>query len=123
MIIKVLLAEDNDGVRRTERSLLEVEPEIEVVGETASAPHAMQLVKTLKPQVVVMDLNMSGNQGVATRQVKFEDPTVGVLAVTSLGRRAIKSFIGAFGADELLEESELGTRLVSTINRITISAK
>ena len=106
MIIRVLLAEDDDDLRRTERSLLEAEPELEVVGETADAPHAVQLVKTLKPQVVVMDLNMMGNQGVATRQIKFEDPTVRVLAVTSLGRRAIKSFIGAFGADELLEESE-----------------
>jgi DNA-binding NarL/FixJ family response regulator len=123
MVIKVLLAEDDEGVRRTEKSILDVEPEIEVVGETAVAPHAIQLVRTLKPHVVVMDLNMSGNQGVATRQVKLENPAIRVLAVTAIGRHAIKSFIGAFGADELLDEGELDTKLIATIKLIAFSAK
>jgi hypothetical protein len=70
-----------------------------------------------------MNLNMTGNQGVATRQVRFEDPTVGVLAVAPLGRHTIKSFIGAFGADELLDESELGTKLIPTIKLIALSAR
>ncbi len=123
MVIRVLLAEDNDRLRLAERGLLEVEPEIEVVGETAAASHAIQLTKRLRPHVVVMDLNMYGDHGVATREIKFENPTVGVLAIATLGERTIKSFIRALGADELLGESELGTKLIPTIKLIALSER
>jgi hypothetical protein len=66
---------------------------------------------------------MYGDHGVATRQIKFENPTVGVLAISTLGGRIIKSFIRAFGVDELLGKSELGAKLIPTIKQIALSER
>ena len=120
MAIKVLLADANESVRNTERSLLEVEPEIEVVGEASTARDAIKLANTLKPQVIVIDLSMNlpAHLGIATRHLKSEHPTVGVLAITPFEGRKVKSFIRAFGADELLDKGELATKLAPSMKSI-----
>jgi two-component system, NarL family, response regulator DevR len=58
MGITVLLADGVLGVRQIERTLLEKEPDIEVVGEAADEPEAMMLIKSLGPQIVLTDFNI-----------------------------------------------------------------
>lgn len=81
--IRVLLADDHTVVRQGIRSLLEAEPDIQVVGEASDGREAARFARELKPDVVVMDLAMPEMDGLqATRQIKQETPQTQVLALT-----------------------------------------
>ena len=80
---RVLLVEDHTLVRSGIRSLLEAEREIEVVGEAGDGREALELVRTLKPHVVLMDVAMGDLNGIdATRLIAAEHPEVRVLILS-----------------------------------------
>jgi DNA-binding NarL/FixJ family response regulator len=84
MKLRVLLVDDHELMRQGLRSILEREEEVEVVGEAASGHAALQLARTLAPDVVIMDVAMQGLNGIeATRQIRAECPRVKVLALSS----------------------------------------
>jgi DNA-binding NarL/FixJ family response regulator len=73
-MIRVVLADDQALVRAGFASLLGDEPDIEVVGEAADGAQAIELARTLKPNVVLMDIRMPGTDGlVATRMIAQDD--------------------------------------------------
>ena len=81
--IRVLLADDHALVRRGFRRMLEDEPTIDVVGEAANGDEAIALAKSLKPDVVVMDVAMPGTNGLAaTKKILAESPRVAVLMLS-----------------------------------------
>ncbi|MFA5779365.1 MAG: response regulator transcription factor [Elusimicrobiota bacterium] len=68
--IKVLLADDHQLFRKPLRMLLEMEENIEIVGETDDGADAVKLAKKLKPDVVIMDIQLPSIDGIqATRQI------------------------------------------------------
>ena len=68
--ITVLLADDNKGVRREFRKLLEIEDDLEVVGEAKNGVEAVAMAKKLHPALILMDLTMPLLNGLgATRQI------------------------------------------------------
>jgi DNA-binding NarL/FixJ family response regulator len=69
-MIRVLLADDQDLVRAGFRALLDAQDDIEVVGEAGDGDEAVQLARRHRPDVVLMDIRMPGNDGlVATRTI------------------------------------------------------
>jgi DNA-binding NarL/FixJ family response regulator len=65
------------------RTLLEATPDLEVVGEAATGVEAVTAAAKLKPDIVVMDLNMPGLNGIdATRAILGVNPGTGVLVLT-----------------------------------------
>ncbi len=64
MSITVLLADDHRIVREGLRSLLERQPDIQVIAEAEDGVHALQLVQQTSPRVVVMDVAMPGLNGI-----------------------------------------------------------
>jgi DNA-binding NarL/FixJ family response regulator len=83
--IRVLIADDHPLFRDGMHGLLDSVEETEVVGEAADGEEAVALARELRPDVVLMDLNMPGMNGIAaTREVLDNDPNVGVLVVTML---------------------------------------
>ena len=82
--IKVLIVDDHQVVRQGLRTFLELHEDILVVGEAGDGVSAVEMVRQLKPDVVLMDLVMPRLDGIeATRQVKALEPGVKVIALTS----------------------------------------
>jgi len=83
MSIRILLVDDHRMLREGLRSILESEADIEVVGEAEDGRTAVGMARKLVPDVVIMDIGMSGLNGVdATRQIKAESPRVAVIALS-----------------------------------------
>ncbi|MBX0327934.1 response regulator transcription factor [Oscillochloris sp. ZM17-4] len=82
--ITVMLIDDHRVVRQGLRDFLELQDDIEVVGEASSGAEGVQLARDLLPDVVLMDLVMPGIDGVeTTRQVKTVSPSSKVIVLTS----------------------------------------
>ncbi|MCL4296615.1 MAG: response regulator transcription factor [Anaerolineae bacterium] len=81
--IRLLLVDDHQIVRAGLRMLFQAEADMEIVGEVSSGDEAIQAVRDLKPDVVLMDVVMPGMSGMeATRRIKETSPEVAVLALT-----------------------------------------
>jgi DNA-binding NarL/FixJ family response regulator len=82
-LLRVLLADDHPVFRKGLRALLTSLPEATVVGEAADGEQAIQMVAECEPDIVVMDLNMPGVNGVeATRRILAQRPGIRVLVLT-----------------------------------------
>ncbi len=81
--IRVLIADDHPLFRKGLRGLLESVTGIEVVGEATEGEEAIALAERLLPDVILMDINMPGVNGIeATRRILHVNPSVGVLVLT-----------------------------------------
>jgi len=98
--VTVVVADDQSAVREGLVLLLGTLPGITVAGEAADGDAAVQLVATVQPQVVLMDLNMPGCDGVAaTARITAEHPATRVVVLTTYADD--ESIIGALQAGAL----------------------
>ena len=82
--IRVLVVDDHTMVRRGLATFLKIFDDLELAGEAASGPEAIQLCAQLQPDVVLMDMVMPDMDGAsATRLIRKQSPSVQVLALTS----------------------------------------
>jgi len=117
--LRVLLVDDHEVVRLGLRTLLDQEPDIEVVGEAGTATEAVGQVLSLAPDVVLLDVRMPGRSGVdACRQIKSSRPQTRVIMLTSYtDDQALFDAIGA-GADGYVLK-QIGTQeLVGALRRV-----
>ncbi|MGD0003958.1 MAG: response regulator transcription factor [Anaerolineaceae bacterium] len=97
MTIRILIADDHSVVRQGLHMFLSLDPELEIVGEATNGLEAVNLVRKLKPDVVLMDIIMPQMDGVAaTEIIRRESPEVEVVALTSVLEDA--SVVGAIKA-------------------------
>ncbi|MDF6041640.1 response regulator transcription factor [Streptomyces sp. JH14] len=83
-IIRVLLVDDHQVVRRGLRTFLEIQDDIEVVGEAADGAEGVARAEEMRPDVVLMDIKMPGTDGIeALRRLRELDNPAKVLIVTS----------------------------------------
>lgn len=82
-VVSVLLVDDHALLREGLRQLLELEEDIRIVGEAVDGFEALQKVRQLRPDIVLMDIRMPMLDGIAvTRQLAHEFPTLGVIILT-----------------------------------------
>lgn len=81
--IKLMLADDHLVVRSGLRMLLESKPDMEIVAEAESGREAVEKVKVMHPDVILMDIQMPDMNGIeATQRIKTVSPETAVLALT-----------------------------------------
>jgi len=117
--ITVLLADDHTVVRQGFRVLLEAEADLAVVGEAQTGRQAVELVKKLKPEVVVMDIAMPVLNGLeATRQILREAPSARVLILSSYSDDEYVNELHSAGASGYLLKQSAVTDLVKAIREV-----
>ena len=83
-MISVVLVDDQHLIRQGLKALLELEPDLEIVGEAANGLEAVDKVEKLQPHVVLMDIRMPRMDGVAaTREIKNKFPQTKILVLTT----------------------------------------
>ena len=106
--IRVLLVDDHAMVRRGMRDFLSLHDDIDVVGEAGDGAAGVEAAKTLRPDIVVMDLMMPNLDGIeATARIKAALPEVEVIALTSfIEESRVVAAIEAGASGFLLKDAE-----------------
>lgn len=101
-MIRVMLAEDMHMVRGALVALLELEPDLDVVADVASGDEIVPVAQRVRPDVVVIDIDLPGLDGLSAARLLHERlPECRTLILTSLGRpgtmrRALSAKVGGF---------------------------
>ncbi len=118
-MIRVFLLDDHEVVRRGLADLLQAEGDIEVVGESASAPEAARRIPALRPDVAILDARLPDGNGIdVCRDVRAVDPSIKGLILTSYeDDEALFAAIMAGAAGYVLKQIR-GTDLVDAVRRV-----
>ena len=117
--LRVVVADDHEVVRKGLRSILEEQPGWEVTGEASDGREAVDKVKTLRPDVSVVDVGMPGLNGLeATRQMLRNDPQTRVLILTMHESDPLIREVLDAGARGYLLKSDASRDLVSAVDAI-----
>ncbi|MEU6747796.1 response regulator transcription factor, partial [Spirillospora sp. NPDC046719] len=82
--IRVFLLDDHEVVRRGVAALLSAEDDIEIVGEAATAEHALARIPAARPHVAVLDVRLPDGDGVSVcRDIRSQMPELACLMLTS----------------------------------------
>jgi DNA-binding NarL/FixJ family response regulator len=124
MSIRVLLVDDHALLREGLRSLLEKQPDVEVVGEADDGRRARERVAELSPDIVIMDVSMPKLSGIeATRQITNEFPAVKVIALSIHSkRRFVADMLSAGAAGYILKEC-LFDELIQAIQAVAAGGR
>ena len=114
--IRVLLADDHNVVRQGLRMLLEAQPDIEVVGEAENGRQAVQLAKSLAPDIMLLDVAMPLLNGLeATRQITRDFPKTRVLVLSTYCEDDYVKQLTEEGASGYLVKQTAATDLIKAI--------
>lgn len=103
----ILIADDHPVFRFGLRALLQTEPNTEVVGEATTGEEAIALAARLKPDIILMDLNMPDVNGIeATRRILKNNPDIGILVITMFDDDSVFAAMRAGACGYILKGAE-----------------
>ena len=118
--LRIFLADDHTVVREGLKRLIDIEPDMEVVGEAGDGQQALEQAAQIQPDVVVMDISMpelSGTQ--ATRKLKQAHPNIGVLALTVHEDKSYLRELLEAGASGYVLKRAAGDELIQAIRAVS----
>ena len=119
-MIRIVLADDHDLMRRGIRGLLELEPDLEVCGEAANGREAVELTSRLRPDVIVLDLGMPELNGLdALKLIHKEVPATEVLVFSMHDSEGLVREVFAAGARGYVLKSDAARYLVDAIRSLS----
>ncbi len=117
--IRVLVVDDHAIMRDGISALLDLQDDIEIVGEASDGKEAIEKARELVPDVIIMDITMPEMDGLeATRRIKKKNPSVKVLVLTQHDNREYILSTIKSGSDGYLPKRALGSELVAAIRAI-----
>lgn len=116
---RILIADDHELVRRGLRSVIAGHSEFEVIGEALTGREAVEFVRKLKPEIVVMDIGMPELNGLeATRQILKDYPSVEVLILTMHESEQLIREVLDTGARGYVLKSDAGRDLLAALESL-----
>ena len=116
MMISVLVVDDHDLVRMGITRMLADSPDISVVGEADNGETAILLAKQLKPDVILLDVNMPNTGGLeVTKRLLQNDKNTKILAVSSLVKEPYPSMLIKAGVNGYIKSLKAVVILVRTL--------
>jgi two-component system invasion response regulator UvrY len=107
--VSVLVVDDQAPFRRAAASVVALTSGFEMVGEARSGEEAEELVTTLSPRLVLMDINMDGIDGIeATRRIKAAHPDVMVVLLSTYAEDDLPASARTCGAAAYLNKERFG---------------
>jgi DNA-binding NarL/FixJ family response regulator len=117
--IRIIIADDHALVREGIRALLSLCEDLEVVGEAADGQEAIEATRRLKPDVVLMDINMPGLGGLeAALAIRREDERVKILVLSQYDDREYVSRFLKIGASGYILKKAAGAELASAVRAV-----
>jgi DNA-binding NarL/FixJ family response regulator len=117
--MRILVADDNDRIRNAVKAMLSTEVGFEVCGEAAQGHQALERVRQLLPDLVLLDIHMPEADGFqVARQLRLEFPKLKVLIMSQGDAAMILPTALQIGADGCLDKAYLGTELVRKLKQL-----
>jgi DNA-binding NarL/FixJ family response regulator len=118
--VRIVIADDDAGVRRDLRDLLELTGAVQTVGHAADGLTAVETSRALQPDVVVLDLDMPVLDGfAAAKRIKDQMPACRVVALTVHGDEATRKRAVAAGFDAFVVKGAPLSELLGAIDPLT----
>jgi DNA-binding NarL/FixJ family response regulator len=119
-MIRVLLADDHELLRKGVRALLESHPDIEVCGESSNGPGAVDQAVALRPDVAVLDITMPEMNGLdVTKQIRKLAPETEVLIFSAHDSEALVREILGAGARGYILKADAAAHLVAAVEAVS----
>ena len=117
--IRILIVDDKAHVRQGLQTVLQLSDDFEIVGEACNGLEAIHAAEQLRPDVVLMDLEMPVLDGLeATRRIKEQHPEIGVVILTIHRSNDFREQADRVGSDAFVEKETSTTALVATILKV-----
>ncbi|HET8625020.1 MAG TPA: chemotaxis-specific protein-glutamate methyltransferase CheB [Gemmatimonadales bacterium] len=110
-MIRVFVVDDSAFARRATTRVLQVDPELQVVGEAANGSEALARIPAVRPDVVTLDLDMPGINGLAAlKALLIRDPTLRIIMLSAHTKEGAEATLEALaaGATDFLDKSRFG---------------
>jgi NarL family two-component system response regulator LiaR len=122
-VIRIVVVDDHAAVRLGLADFLGAHDDVEIVGEAENGAQAVALSKSVRPDVVVMDIRMPELDGIeATRLIKADHPGTGVLLLTAYEEDELATAGRQAGADGFFLKGIFGTELVNRVREVNAAA-
>jgi DNA-binding NarL/FixJ family response regulator len=119
MPVRILLVDDHPAYLERARQLLEQHPGVEVAGIALSGEEAIRLTPDVRPDVVLLDFQMPGLNGIeTTRRLKVAHPGLSVIIVTAHDDEAYRAAAAAAGASGWIAKTEIADSLTLVLETL-----
>lgn len=113
---RILIADETREFRKFMRRQLEADDHFEVVGEVLSGNEFLPLARQLRPDVVLVDIALSGMAGLeGTRRIKAEMPSTRVIFLSVVDEEALREAARRYGADDFLSKDAPIAKIFSRV--------